>query len=397
MFLNGKIKILIFLFSLFLVCGALLYEVIAEETSDSVNDNTCIHLFVQDECMPCTSLLSFIETISDKYNVDLRIYNISDNIEATEMYLNLSKYYDIPQTGLPIVFIGETYFIGEERIRENLEETISLCQAQGCPCPVKQLEKAITQFPQKDDFIAPKELMKLNLMGKELTVSTASSLPWLTIVLGLIDGINPCTFSVLFFLLTYLLTIGSRRKAIKIGIVFVLTTFFIYLIFMLGILNLISIIGAIHKIKIIVAVIALIAGIIMLKDFFFYGRWISLEIPSWAKPNIKKLIQKGTFPSAIILGILSSLVELPCTSGIPLVFTTILAQQHIAEIPAFLYLIVYNIFYVIPLLIVIGLVAFVLLKMEEAESWRLKFRKYMRLVSGIILTFLGIVLLFGFM
>jgi cytochrome c biogenesis protein CcdA len=91
------------------------------------------------------------------------------------------------------------------------------------------------------------------------------------------------------------------------------------------------------------------------------------------------------------------LVELPCTSGIPLVFTTILAQQHITGTLALLYLIAYNVFYVIPLLIVIGLVAFVLLKMEEAESWRLKFRKYMRLVSGIILTFLGIALLFGFM
>lgn len=397
MFLSRKIKILIFLFSIFLIYGALSYEVIAEETSSSVSDNTCIHLFIQNECAPCTSLLSFAEIISDKYNADLRIYNISDNAEATEIYFNLSKYYGIPQTGLPIVFIGETYFVGEERIRENLEMTISSCQVQGCPCPIKQLEKAITQFPQKDDFVLPQELMKFNLIGKEFVVSTASSLPWLTIGLGLIDGINPCTFSVLFFLLTYLLTIGSRRKAIKIGIAFVLTVFFVYLIFMLGILNLISIIGAIHKIKIIVAVVALIAGVIMLKDFFFYGRWVSLEIPAWAKPNIKKLIQKGTLPSAVILGILSSLVELPCTSGIPLVFTTILAQQHITGTPALLYLIAYNVFYVIPLLIVIGLVAFVLLKMEEAESWRLKFRKYMRLVSGIILTFLGIALLFGFM
>lgn len=368
-----------------------------EPNHDSQENDICVNLFIQSNCDPCQNLITFLENQSQQEGFDLKIYNISESEKNAKIYQEVLGYYNISSTGFPILFIGETYLVGEERIKENLKSVVTHCQKTSCPCPLHDIEHALTQLPRKDDFMPDNELLKLNFFGKTFSISAGSSLPWLTVGLGLIDGINPCTFSVLFFLLTYLLAIGSRKKAVKVGLVFSLTVFFVYLIFMLGILNLISIIGAINKIKILVAIIALIAGLIMLKDFFYYGRWISLEIPQKAKPVLQKLIKRGTIPSAIVLGILASLVELPCTSGIPLVYTTILAQQKIVGSAALLYLVAYNLFYIAPLLIIIGLVALVLVRIDAAEAWRIRLRKYMRLLSGLILIFLALAILLGWM
>jgi len=163
---------------------------------------------------------------------------------------------------------------------------------------------------------------------------------------------------------------------------------------MAGMLNLITLIGVIQKIKIVVAILALLAGVVMIKDFFAYGKWFSLEIPESTKPAVEKLIKKGTIPSAILLAGLSSLVELPCTAGIPLVYTTLLAQRQVNH---FAYLFWYNLFFVIPLLLIIAGVAFAWAQADKLEKWRLNFRKYMRLAAGAILVFLAIALLKGWM
>jgi hypothetical protein len=163
---------------------------------------------------------------------------------------------------------------------------------------------------------------------------------------------------------------------------------------MLGMINLISLISFIQKIKIIIAVFALIASLILIKDFFAYGKGISLEIPESTKPWIEKLIKRGTIPSAILLAFLSSLVELPCTVGIPLVYTTILAERVGAHIP---YLIWYNFFFIVPLLIIIVGVSSAWAQVDRVEKWRLSFRKYMRLVAGLILLFLAVALFKGWM
>jgi cytochrome c biogenesis protein CcdA/thiol-disulfide isomerase/thioredoxin len=365
--------------------------------ADQEITQTCAHFFIKEDCENCLNLVPYLEQVAEAYNIDLRTYNISESDENREIYQSLLSHYQIPSSGLPILFMGETYLLGEERIRQNIESVATYCHKNNCSCPIQAIGRSMTQLPRKGDFVPSEEIFKLNLLGRSITVTGESSLLWLTVVLGLVDGINPCTLSVLFFLLTYLLAIGSRQKAVKVGLAFVLTVFVVYLIFMLGILNLIAFIGAIHTIKIVVAIIALVAGLIMLKDFFWYGRGFSLEIPKKFKPSLEKLVKRGTIPSAIVLGVLASLVELPCTSGIPLVYATVLAQQQIAGLASLPYLAAYNFFYIVPLLIVILLIAFVLLKMETAENWRLRMRKYMRLVSAIILIFFGFALLFGWM
>ncbi|MEM4736624.1 MAG: hypothetical protein QXD41_02015 [Nitrososphaeria archaeon] len=369
-------------------------EVLAAGGTDKLQ-SLCIHYFVNDKCAQCESLSDFLKDIAKKYQTDFKVYNVSESDQNLQLYQKLQEFYGISLSGFPIVFLGDSYLIGDESIRENIEKIINRCQETNCSCPVEKIKETLTQIPTPSTF-APEEKEKISIsfFGKEIKIPSSSSLLFLGAILGLVDGINPCMFSVLLFLLTYLLAIGSKKKALIVGITFAIGVFGTYFLFMIGMINLISLIGFIQKIKIFVGILALIAGSIMLKDFFAYGKWLSLEIPKKTKPIVEKLIKKGTIPSAILLATFSSLVELPCTAGIPLVYTTLLAQKGGAYAP---YISWYSLFFVIPLFLIIGIVTFAWAQIEKIEKWRLKFRRYMRLLAGLILLFLAISLLFRWM
>ncbi len=355
----------------------------------------CIHFFVQDDCTQCENLAGFLKQKAEEYNVDFRVYNVSEDEESRLLYGKLQELYGVSLSGFPIAFVGDSYLMGDQSIRENIETVITRCQEQGCPCPVEEVKQTLRQMPKPSTFMPEeKEAISIPFFGGEIQVHSESSLFLLGAILGLADGVNPCMFSVLLFLLTYLLAIGSKKKAVRVGLVFALGVFVIYFLFMVGMINLIALIGMINKIKVVVAVLALIAGLIMIKDFFAYGKWFSLEIPKSTKPLVERLIKKGTVPSAILLALLSSLIELPCTAGIPLVYTTLLAQKGGAYIP---YLAWYNLFFVAPLLVIIWGTAFAWAQVDKVEKWRQDFRKYMRLAAGMILIFLAVALLKGWM
>jgi cytochrome c biogenesis protein CcdA/glutaredoxin len=356
----------------------------------------CIHYFVKDECPQCQNLESFLQDIAKKYEIDFKIYNVSESEENLKLYQKLQDFYGISFSGFPIVFLGDTYLVGDESIKDNVEKVILRCQKDGCPCPVEKIKQTLTQIPKPSTF-TPEEKKEISIMlfGKEIKISSQSSLFLLGVILGLAEGINPCMLSVLLFLLTYILAIGSKERAVKIGLVYVLSVFVVFFLFLLGLLKIISLITFISKIKIVIAIFTFIVSLILIKEFFAYGKWISLEIPESTKPWIEKLIKRVTISSAILLGVLASMVELPCTVGIPLIYITILAEKSkIFHIP---YIIWFSFFVIFPLLIIIGGVAFAFTQVEKIEKWRLNFRKYARLIAGLFMLFLSIALFKGWM
>lgn len=359
-----------------------------------------VYFFWGQGCPHCAQEEPFLEKLEEKYpQLEVKDFEVYGSKENLELFKKITRAYNIERLygSVPITFIGKDYVVGfgsENTTGKEIESLILNCLEADCPSPSDILAAGSVDRWQSSHSLEGKDIIKIPFFGKEIKVSSDSSLIFLGILFGLADGINPCMFSVLLFLLTYLLAIGSRKKAVKVGLVFAFSVFIIYFLFMLGMINLIALIGFIEKIKIVVAIFALIAGLIMVKDFFAYGKWFSLEIPKSVKPTIEKLIKKGTIPSAILLAILSSFVELPCTVGIPLVFTTLLAGNVSNHIP---YLLWYNLFFILPLLIIIAIVSFALAKAEEMEGWRLNFRKYMRLAAGLILLFLSAALFMGWM
>jgi cytochrome c biogenesis protein CcdA len=219
--------------------------------------------------------------------------------------------------------------------------------------------------------------------------------------LGLVDGaFNPCALSVLFFMAAYMLGLGSRKKLLTIGIAYSLMVFLVYFLFVYlltqGISMVMKYIGYVQLMRYLLGGIVLILGLIELKDFFFYGKGISLEIPKSAKPQIEKLVKASTLPAALLLGLFVSLVEIPCAGGFPFAYAGILSKS-VSGFATVFYSALYTLFFVLPLIILTLIFYFGFVKVEEAEKKRLGLRKYMRLVAGIVLIFFGIAFIQGWL
>ena len=230
----------------------------------------------------------------------------------------------------------------------------------------------------------------------------ALPLPVFTFLIALIDGFNPCNMFVLTFLLALLVSASHSRKRIYIiGFTFVIVVFFIYLLFMAAWLNIFKYIGFIDPLRIALALIALFAGIINCKELLFFRKGITLMIQEQHKgplmkriENMKEIIKNGSIglliTSSIGLALFASLVELPCTAGFPIIYTGILSEKMFDNTSGYyLYLILYNLVYVLPLSVIITIFGYTFSakKVSQRQMQIIKF------IGGAIMIMLGIILL----
>ena len=215
----------------------------------------------------------------------------------------------------------------------------------------------------------------------------------LPIIIGaaLIDGINPCAFGVLIFLLAYLskVTTGKRHMLCN-GLVYIAAVFVTYLLAGLLLLPLIRKLGALSVISYyVIAGLIAIAGLLEIKDFFWYGKGFSLTIfPSEAQ-RIKRYIKEvgKSCWTAAGLGAFVALVELPCTGA---VYLAVLALMSISGFTAsnFTFLVIYNFIFVFPLIVIL---IFVVngVHWKVVERLRQKHKGCMRLITGLLLILLA--------
>jgi hypothetical protein len=202
---------------------------------------------------------------------------------------------------------------------------------------------------------------------------------------------------VLFLLLSILVYARSRKRMLLIGGTFVFFSGFIYFLFMSAWLNLFLHAGQLKIITKIAGMIALIIAIINIKDFFLFKKGISLSVPEKAKPKLfermRNLLKATSLPSmlagAIVLAIAANTYELLCTVGFPIVFTRVLTLSNLTPLQYYLYLIFYNVIYVIPMGVVVLIFAITLgsKKLTERQGQILK------LISGMMMLGLGGILL----
>jgi len=184
--------------------------------------------------------------------------------------------------------------------------------------------------------------------------------------------------------------IRNRRKLLGVGIIYIVAVFITYLLAGLGLIwfqgTLITL-GLSLYLGIVVGLILLIFGILEIKDFFWYGRGYSLAIPTRFTGTIKKRAEKVSWLGAIVLGIFVSMVELPCTGGPYLLITSLLAVGF--NITAFYYLVLYNLIFVLPLIVIVVLAAFGV-QHSSMNMWKESNKKWMRLIAGLLLVFFGL-------
>ncbi len=220
------------------------------------------------------------------------------------------------------------------------------------------------------------------------------SLPTLPVVIAtaLIDSINPCAIGVLVLLIATLVSLSKdKTKMLKVGIIYITAVFVTYLLAGFGLLAVIQKLNLGEQLSWIVGILVIILGLIEIKDFWWYGQGITLQIPPKRAKQIKKMIKKVSVPGSIILGIFVAAVELPCTGGPYLAITTLLAKIGFS-MKVFWLLVLYNFIFVLPLIIILLLVFFGM-KTNTISKWKDEKKKWMRLFMGLIMLALGIALI----
>lgn len=230
--------------------------------------------------------------------------------------------------------------------------------------------------------------VSLTLQAPEL------SLPILT-GFGLLDSINPCVIGVLLVMLTVLLKTGDKKKILINGGAYVLG---VYLTYLLGGLTLLSLFNAVRAIVIIgqllyfvVGALIMLAGILEIKDYFWYGRWFSLSIPKRFVGYIENKVNTThtSIAAALFFGSVITLIELPCTGAPYLAILTLMSQSSLNFITGLPLLIFYNLVFILPLLAIIAMVYFGF-SIKHFGVWKQEHRGLMRLLTGLALFTVGI-------
>lgn len=223
-------------------------------------------------------------------------------------------------------------------------------------------------------------------------------------LLALADSVNPCVIAILTMILMAILiqNPGKKKRVLYAGFAFVASVYLGYLFYGVIIIQFFKTFAELLRRSSGVvynglAILAMILGALNIKDFFKYKKGgIATEMPIFLRPKVKKIIQEITSPSgAFVIGFLLTLFLLPCTIGPYIIASGLLANLGIIKaIPWLLY---YNIVFVLPMVIIIGVIYFGLAKVDEVSGWKEANIKILHLIAGILLFAVGFALLMGWM
>ncbi|MFO7710462.1 MAG: hypothetical protein R6V53_01730 [Candidatus Woesearchaeota archaeon] len=365
------------------------------ETTDETGESNesldlCVHVFLDYSCGECEQAKEFLE----KYEPGIVYHNANNE---SELYERFKETYGLTKAGYPTVFIGDTYLIGIDSIKNNFEDILHECKTKDCPCPAENIKGITPSMPKRDFKSEVTEELDLPLVGKV----DVGSMP-LVVMTGLmafIDGFNPCSLWVLTFLLGIVIYTGSRKKIFLVGMTFLLITAAAYGLFMVGLLNVFSYVGYTFWIKIGVAAIATLFGVVNIKDYFWYKKGISFTIPDRFKPKIFKEMRDIMNPNRSTIGMLIAtalmalgivLVELPCTAGFPMIWTNIVSQHGVSSLAFALLLGLYLMIYLLIELVIFFTAMFSL----KATRFDEKHGRALKLVGGMIMLALAFALVF---
>lgn len=221
-------------------------------------------------------------------------------------------------------------------------------------------------------------------------------LPTLGIIIGsaAIDSINPCAIGVLILMVSVIMGGGhSTKKLLLLGGAYIFAIFITYLVAGLGLIYLFSEIPIViaEYISIAVGMLVMLAGILEIKDYFWYGKGFSLQIPTKYANMIHDFSSsKTTFLGIMFLGAFVAAVELPCTGAPYLAVITILRIDF--NMIAFGLMVLYNFIFVLPLIVILFMIAGGA-KISSVAKWKEDSKGTMRLFMGLLLAFLAWILI----
>ncbi len=394
---------LILLLSLFVVHAA------------AATPTVCAHYFYGDGCAHCAKVEPVLAAMERDEAVNLTIVSF-EVYRHRENLLLLNQYFDaygVPNDarGVPALFLNDQYALGDTPILSLLKTLPDAAESgawAACPtlAPPAANDPPGTVPPSGTGGENTTDSLVTNLTNGANVSTSSSNVPVtppvkkisLVTLIGaaLVDSINPCAIAVLLILLGALLATGNKRRAIIAGISFTIAIYIAYFLFGLGLFSVLRVSGLTRWFSLIVGIIAILIGLANIKDFFWYARGgFVMEIPRAWRPTLKRFLGAVTSPlGAFLMGFVVCLFELPCTGG-PYFFILGLLAERSTMAGAIPLLLLYNLFFVFPLLLLTAGIAYGYSSVESASSWKDRNIRVLHLVAGLIMLSLGILVLTG--
>ena len=363
-----------------------------------------LYLFYGDGCPHCADEKEFLDSIDDKYpNLEIIKNEVWYNDENSLLLDKLERELKITRSGVPTTIIGEEVIVGynyatgskiERAINYYLEnEYVDVVEQVKNNTYVEKEEKS--EFEKIEEETDLSNTIKVPIIGKvnlkKVSLMTAA------VIIGLIDGFNPCAMWVLLFLISVLIGMKDKKRMWTLGVVFLLVSAFIYMLIMLSWISIAIKMTTIIWIRNLIAVLALIGAFINIRNYFKSHDGCNV-VDDKKRKKIFKKIRKFTSEKSFVLSILGvvglavsvNLVELACSAGLPLVFTELLALNNVSDFMKIVYTLLYVLFFLIDDL-VIFIIAMVTMEITGIST---KYNKYSHLLGGIIMLVMGLLLIF---
>lgn len=340
-----------------------------------------INFFYSSICPHCAKEKEFLKELKNEYpEVVINEYEVVHNTENQKILADFYEKYKVPkkdQGWVPVTFTPDRYFIGfNDQTAKEIKDCLKHCLGQ---------------------TVVPLTKIKIPFLG-EIDISKLS-LPVLTILLGTLDGFNPCAMWVLVVLISLLLSLKSRKKIALVGGVFILAEGFLYFLIMAAWLNVFLALSYVFLLRILIGIFGIVFGTWRLKDFIFWKPGVCKvvgDVKSQKKiiDKIKRALKPSVVP-ATVLGVVGlafgvNLVEFFCSAGFPTMYTRILSLQNLGTIQYYLYLVFYNIFYMLDDFVVFLVAFFTLTHFEFSD----RYNRYSTLIAGLLILVLGVLLIF---
>lgn len=357
-------------------------------------------IYFNEACSDCLGYVNELSPLLAKYNLDA---NLKDYINNPEFRAELNKDNKLMQVPIEFqdsmtVFLKENVVIEGHVPQKAIEELLGsydalvkhqlilLYQPEMHSNAEKYTLYVTGHEPQEldasdnlVDAINQKEVKAAGIQEKNLLIPIVAG--------ALANSIHPCAIAVLLLLLTFLYTLRKNKKQILfIGLAYIFGIFIVYFLIGLGLLRAITLSDEPFFVAKAASVILVILGLINVKDYFFPQLPIHLKIPDFTKGSIQSFMEKASVPSAFVVGALVGICAFPCTGGIYTVIISTLAATNSARF--ILYLLLYNVIFILPLLFILGISANkkLLDKVEKIEQ--VNARK-LHLITGLFMIAIG--------
>ena len=333
-------------------------------------------------CTHCEVAKPFLVNLARQYpELTVVSIEVQEDAEGRQRFLEHMTALGVSGGGVPTFVVGQTSIAGFEPGRtEALVENAIRAAAGVTPT----------------DTASPPSVIDLPLFGS--IDSRAISFPVFTVLVGLVDGLNPCAFWVLTVMMSILLHVRSRLRLALFGGLFVVTSGVVYFLFMVAWTTMFTLAGMSLWLTRGLGIGLLVMGLVNLKELIWFGKGPSLMIPAAAKPGLygrmRSITNAASLPAALVgivaLAFVVNLIELGCTIGLPAVYTRILTlQPDLGSAGRYAYLALYNLAYVVPLGLVVVLYTVTLYRFTLSERGA----KALKLISGVLLVSFGILFL----